>query len=247
MAADGSPPRGFPRRRSPPYLPVVPTRRLPLFPLPLVLFPGGVQPLHLFEPRYRRLLADALAGDRRFGIVMCEEGTPERAIPAGRVGCEAHVETVEPLPDGRSNIVVEGRGRFALERFVDDPAPYHVAEVADVRDVEESAALVAPVAERVRRTFDRAAAASRTLTDDTDALPELPDEPSALSFAMAGLVELDLETRQRILASRSVVGRLQEIGALLDSAIEPLERRADVHRRAKSNGHPAPHAPPQAP
>ena len=212
-----------------------------------MLFPGGVQPLHVFEPRYRRLLADSLAGNRTFGIVMCEQGTPERAIPAGRVGCEAHVETAEPLPDGRSNIVVEGRARFALARFVDDPAPYHVAEVAEVWDVEEPAALVAPVAERVRRTFERAAAASRTLADDTDALPELPDDPSALSFAMAALVELDLETRQRILASRSVVGRLREIEELLDAAIEPLERRADVHRRAKGNGHPAPHPPPGAP
>ena len=212
-----------------------------------MLFPGGVQPLHVFEPRYRRLLADALAGDRRFGIVMCEQGTPERAIPAGRVGCEAHVETVEPLPDGRSNIVVEGRERFALQRFVDDPAPYHVAEVAEVTDVEEPPALVAPVAERVRRTFERAAVASRSLADDTDALPDLPDDPSALSFAMAGLVELDLETRQRILSSRSVVGRLREIETLLDDAIESLERRAEVHRHAKGNGRPAPHAPPPAP
>ena len=48
-------------------------RDLPIFPLPLVLFPGAVQPLHIFEPRYRRLLADSLAGDRRFGIAYVRE------------------------------------------------------------------------------------------------------------------------------------------------------------------------------
>jgi Lon protease-like protein len=220
----------------------VATRTLPLFPLPLVLFPGGVQPLHVFEPRYRRLLADALSADRRFGIVLCEEGTAERDLPAGRVGCEAHVESVEPLPDGRSNVVVTGWERFALERFVESPAPYHVALVSDVRDVEEPDALVAPVAARVRRSFERAALASRTIADDTDDLPELPDDPAALSYAMAVLVELDLATRQRILSSRSAVGRLEEIGALLDAAVDSLESRAGAHRRARTNGRSAPPA-----
>jgi len=219
----------------------VTTRRLPLFPLPLVLFPGGVQPLHVFEPRYRRLLADSLAGDLRFGIVLCEQGTPERAIPHGRVGCEAHVTAAQPLPDGRSDIVVTGGERFALERFVEDPAPYHVADVAEVHDVEEPPAMVAPAAERVREVFARAAVASRALSDDTDALPDLPDDPASLSFAVAGFVDLDLETRQRLLSSRSAAARLRELEDLLGAAVDPLERRADAHRRAKTNGRSAHH------
>ena len=89
-------------------------QRLPLFPLGLVLFPGTAIPLHLFEPRYRQMLADVQAGDRRFGIVCAMEGVGERELPAGRIGCVAEVTEAHTMPDGRSNIVVVGRERFFL-------------------------------------------------------------------------------------------------------------------------------------
>ena len=76
-------------------------------------------PLHIFEPRYRRMLADVLAGDRRFGILFTPEGTGERAHEAGAVGCTAVVTEATQLEDGRSNIVVRGEDRFVLDRLVD--------------------------------------------------------------------------------------------------------------------------------
>ena len=96
-------------------------RLLPLFPLPLVLFPGVPLPLHIFEPRYQQLLADTLEGDRRFGIVFHPEGRPEQALPTGHVGCVARIHNTEALDDGRSNIIVVGEERFALERLVPTP------------------------------------------------------------------------------------------------------------------------------
>src|SRR5919108_2802881 len=112
--------------------------RLPIFPLAVVLFPGTPLPLHIFEPRYRRMLADCLAGDRRFGLIFLPEATAERELPPGHVGCVAYIEKAESLPDGRSNIAVSGQERFALGRFVDSPLPYHLAEVAEYLDEPES-------------------------------------------------------------------------------------------------------------
>ena len=108
--------------------------RLPVFPLGVVLFPGTPLPLHLFEPRYRQLLADIEQGDRRFAILTAIPGVGERDLPAGRVGCVAQLTDVDRLPDGRANIIVVGGPRFALQRFVADPAPYHVADVTWVTD-----------------------------------------------------------------------------------------------------------------
>ncbi|MGZ5494918.1 MAG: LON peptidase substrate-binding domain-containing protein, partial [Thermoanaerobaculia bacterium] len=105
---------------------------LPLFPLPsVVLFPNVFLPLHIFEPRYRQMLADSLAGDSCFGMVYHPEGAADGQIPRGQIGCVAHVEKTETLPDGRSNIVVLGGDRFRFEELVERDKPYYVGEASD--------------------------------------------------------------------------------------------------------------------
>src|SRR2546422_5062931 len=92
-------------------------RELPIFPLPIVLFPGAPQPLHVFEPRYRQLLADCLAADRRFGIayVPAERDAGVEPLPRpGDVGCVAVIRNTQGLPDGRSNVLTVGERRFVL-------------------------------------------------------------------------------------------------------------------------------------
>lgn len=215
-----------------------PARRIPLFPLPLVLFPGAPLPLHIFEPRYRQLLADCLGGDRRFGIVFRPEGVPERELPPGHVGCVARVESSEPLPDGRSNVLVIGERRFVIERLLAAEAPYYEAMVRDFDDEPDAApAHLAPLGERVRELFERVGRAARTLADEREALPPLPDDPALLSFAIASLIDLDPSRRQRLLASRSPEERLRDLEQTLATALGNLERRAEVHVRAKANGH----------
>jgi len=207
---------------------------LPLFPLPLVLFPGAPLPLHIFEPRYRQMLSDSIAHDSRFGIIYRPED--ETDLEAGRVGCVAQVDDAHALPDGRSNIVVHGVRRFSLQRFVVSPAPYQVGEVADYDDLPENRESLAPTAKRVRELFDRVGRAARTLSDDHDPLPPLPDEPDVLSFGIAALIDMDVGRRQELLISRLASGRLTTIEELLSSAVESLEARARVHGGAKSNG-----------
>jgi Lon protease-like protein len=110
---------------------------IPLFPLPnVVLFPHGLLPLHIFEPRYRAMVADALEGDRIIGMVLLKPGW-ERDY-AGRppvypVGCAGLITHADPLPDGRYNIILRGLTRF---RIVDEDhhRPYRLARVTSLSD-----------------------------------------------------------------------------------------------------------------
>ena len=215
--------------------------RLPLFPLPLVLFPGAPLPLHIFEPRYRQMLADVMAGDRRFGIIFRPDALAELELPPGHVGCVARVHSAEELSDGRSNIVVIGEERFALRRFVEAPEPYHVGDVEPYEDEAEPADPLAALGVRVRALFARVARAARALADDSDPPPSLPDDDGMLSFAIASMIDLDAPSRQELLSSRSPTARLRRIDELLTRAVEPIELRASVHARSKSNGQ-GPHA-----
>jgi Lon protease-like protein len=209
----------------------VSTRLLPLFPLGLVLYPGTSAPLHLFEPRYRQLLADVQQGDRQFGIVCALPGVAERALPRGRVGCLVTVRDVEMLPGGRANIVVDGESRFALQRFVEDAAPYHVGEVTPLDDEgTDPPVAVAVVADEVASNFRRVVSAVHTLNDDTSPPPALPDDPAQLAFAIAGMVDFELAQRQALLESRSPMGRLTLVNGVLRTVLPDLELKAAMHQ-----------------
>jgi Lon protease-like protein len=111
------------------------TRRIPLFPLPgVVFFPETTLPLHVFEPRYREMLADALAGDRILGVQLLDpEGRPRAdGRPAVReIGCAGEIAEHEPLPDGRSIILLHGAFRYRIEREISGAKPYRIAEVSE--------------------------------------------------------------------------------------------------------------------
>jgi Lon protease-like protein len=100
---------------------------LPLFPLPnVVLFPGVFLPLHIFEPRYRAMTADALAGDRMIGMTLLKPGFEaeyEGRPPIYAVGCAGLITHAEPLQDGRFNLVLQGVERFRV-MAEDDSRPY---------------------------------------------------------------------------------------------------------------------------
>lgn len=215
----------------------MPSQRLALFPLPLVLFPRAPQPLHIFEPRYRQLIADSLDSKRDFGIILRTPEIAERSIAPGTVGCVARIESSQQLPDGRSNILVTGTQRFSLIGFVDDEAPYHVGEVEYFDDEVESLDPTDDIAARVRDVFARVGRAARAMQDDTTPLPELPSDRAALSFAVAQYVDLEMRYKQELLSSRSPTQRLVRLHEILAPFVESVEQRAMVHDRARSNGH----------
>lgn len=206
------------------------SRSLPIFPLGLVLYPGSVVPLHLFEPRYRQMLIDVTATDKRFGILCAIPGVAERALPPGRVGCIAEVTEAETLEDGRSNILVVGRERFVLDRFIEHSAPYHVADVTVINDEPgESPVALAVSSDDVVSNFRRIVRAVQTLNDESSPVPELPDDGARLSFAIAAMIDFDLEERQAVLAERSPLARLQRVDGVLRKVVSDLELQAAMH------------------
>jgi Lon protease-like protein len=214
-------------------------RELPLFPLPLVLFPGMPLPLHVFEERYRRPLADVRASNNLFGLSYFapEPGAEERP-PAGHVGCATEVVEVQPLPDGRSNIMTMGLVRYRVEEYVERGDPYLVARVEFFEDEEDDAAVVGRRAGEVTKMFMRIARASGTANDERGALPELPEgDPERLSFLVAAVVEMEVDDKQRLLELRSTADRLRRLYTLLAQAVSSYEERARSHELARGNGH----------
>ncbi len=206
--------------------------RLPVFPLGVVLFPGAMLPLHIFEPRYRQLLADCLADDRRFGITpMSEEG---QAPPPGAVGCVAHIRATQPMPDGRSNIVVSGEARFVLRAYRDDELPYRVASVEEFDDAET----VAPDerVEALKQLATRYLEALHLLHDSGPANIEWPDDAHTMSFQAAAAVDADVTVKQHLLELRSTAERIDVLLGLLPSLTSEVTDRARIHVRARSNG-----------
>src|SRR3982751_6715435 len=101
-------------------------KHLPIFPLPLVLLPNEMVPLHIFEERYRKMLTDVELDRRMFGINYFESGSLIDRPPTGSVGCVAEIRETETLPDGRSNIITFGVVRYRLIDYVESGDPYLV-------------------------------------------------------------------------------------------------------------------------
>lgn len=110
--------------------------RLSIFPLSgAILFPGLQLPLHIFEPRYRALVSDALARDRR--IAMIQPMTPEEGAPLFAIGCVGRIGEVEAMDDGRFNIVLEGESRFRMLRELEVPTPFRQVQAELIEEVDE--------------------------------------------------------------------------------------------------------------
>ena len=222
-------------------------RELPIFPLPLVLFPGATQALHIFEPRYRQMLADCLEGDRRFGIAWVKpQPDLDPAPDLGDIGCIAHVHATHRLADGRSNIVTIGERRFTIQAWIDAPpvTPYRRARVEEFDDEPVDPAEMAPLAKEVRQGFQRLVKALAILTDRETQAFELPppDDSARLSFQVASVLELEPDQKQLLLVMRSTGQRLRHLRDVLGPLAEDAEKRASVHFRARGNGKGGPKA-----
>jgi Lon protease-like protein len=206
--------------------------RLPLFPLGFVLFPGARAPLHVFEDRYRALLRDVLAADGTFGILLPEaDGVPS----PGTIGVRARVLSYQGLPDGRSNLLVEGDTRFILTRLRDDGSPYLVGEVELFDDEPDDAALEPDAEQQLRGLAQRCRQAMATLAD-APVDSKWSGDPAVFTFQVAGALPWDAAQARPLLAMRRVADRAGLLLRVLPGVVPDLEQRAAVHRRAGGNG-----------
>ncbi len=214
-------------------------RELPLFPLPLVLYPGVPLPLHIFEPRYRQLLRDVRAGNGLFGVSYFDPSESDFAAPpVGHVGCVAELVETQEQEDGRANILTLGVVRYHIEEYVERGDPYLVGRPTFFEDEAEDETMLRRDARQVSALFMRIARAMRAINDDRASLPELPDsDPERLSFLVAAALEMDADAKLELLELRSTSERLRRIRELLAQAATSYEERARIHKIAKTNGH----------
>jgi uncharacterized protein len=195
--------------------------RLPLFPLGMVLLPGLLLPLHVFEQRYRDLVRDLLElpePARRFGVVAIREGREVGAdgvTALHEVGCVAQLRRVTPYDDGRFDIVATGGPRFRLTGLADGAA-YATGLVEWLPD-ELGPPEEATLLERAVRTVFEGylTALSHARGEGTADVGELPGDSLVLSYVVAASVVVDLDERQRLLAAADGVARLRAELALL--------------------------------
>lgn len=193
-------------------------RRLPLFPLPVVLFPGASLPLHIFEPRYRRMVADCLEGDRRFGLIHhdCDERGPFLS-EEGRVGCLAEIQRHQPLTDGRSMILLRGLERFRIVEDVESEAPYYEALVTDFRDNTRPHPYA--IREVRARTLDLFHSVLETMASPPDEVPDF-DMNRELAFQLAPTIQIDCQWQQSLLELQDEVYRLERLDAVFQAAVD---------------------------
>jgi len=201
---------------------------IPIFPLPnVVLFPNVFLPLHIFEPRYREMVADALTGDRIIGMVLLRpgwEGEYEGRPPVYPIGCAGLITHAEQLPDGRSNIVLRGLEKF---RIVDEDQSraYRVARIEAL--AESTPAVERPAIREHRRKLEALIVPREGGRADFRVPDGMPDEE--LINALAQYLELEPLERQALLERPGPLARCA-------SLIELLEMKVLVAKHPGSRG-----------
>lgn len=214
-------------------------RHLPLFPLNLVLLPNEFLPLHIFEPRYRKMVQDATDEKNMFGVVMFDAAESFAETPAvGSVGCVAEIRQAQQMPDGRSNLLTVGTIRFRLLDYIDAGEPYLVGDVEFFEDEPQNETILEPLADEVFILFDRIARAAQKLSGQRGTLPEIPrTDAEQFSFLVTAAFNLDNKLKYQLLETRSTVERLEKLREILRRSVGKMEESADIHKLAQSNGH----------
>jgi len=193
---------------------------LPLFPLQLVLFPRTALPLHIFEERYKQMIAEVQRGKAEFGVVLAGE----KGIV--NTGCTATIEKVlKKYPDGRMDLVTVGRRRFEII-LLNDEKPY-LRGAVEFFDDDESEPITPEVRKRVLEAYN-------DLRTTDSAAPELTDPQ--LSFQLAQVVP-DLDFRQVLLATRSEADRMRRLAEFFPHYGARLRQIEHVRTVAPKNGH----------
>ena len=199
---------------------IVNCEELPLFPLHVVLFPDMPLPLHIFEPRYRKMIRHCLGANQPFGVVLIQggtEGTAE-AMPHP-IGTTARITKYEELADGRLNVVVVGESRFRIIEIFNNQ-PYLTARVDLIAEQTDDAA---QSLEEASGLFKRYLRSLFALTNRRLSALQLPQEPEKLSYAIASAMQVPLSEKQRLLEMRSTQTRFEREIEVLGREIDAQE------------------------
>ncbi|MEE4199681.1 LON peptidase substrate-binding domain-containing protein [Erythrobacter sp.] len=184
--------------------------RLSIFPLPgAILFPGLQLPLHIFEPRYRALVGDALVRDRRIAMIQ-----PQRAVegaPLYKVGCVGRIGEIEAMDDGRYNLILEGHARFRLRRELDVATAFRQVEGDLIEDDADET-----LSHAQRGGFEREARAfadAQGYSVDWDSVERLDDQ--SLINGVSQIAPFDPASKQALLEADSLTDRCELLVQLM--------------------------------
>ena len=195
-----------------------------LFPLDVVLLPGAPMPLHIFEPRYKEMIDEALQSKEPFGIVRAQQDA------VAEIGCTAEIsEVVKKYEDGRLDIVTEGQKRFQITGL-DQERTFLRAVVSFFDDDEEQAA-PKPEAEKLVKLHGELLAVAGAEATGIEL-----DDPQ-LSFHLAGSVPLDLDFKQTLLGMKSETQRVTAMVEYYTVLVPRLKRTIKVKEKSRGNGH----------
>lgn len=201
-----------------------------IFPLPnVVFFPHTLLPLHIFEPRYRQMLADCLAGEKRLAMVLLRPGWEvdyHGRPPIFSVAGTGEILESAMLPDGRSNILLRGLGRIMIEREVPSPKPYRIGQASWLHDVYPSGGEeeVAPHAEYLRQICGQfLSALPHPIPRFLEVLTG-HDRPGVFVDRLTNVVVRETEERQRLLEMSDVKQRLAEVTGYVEELLVRVER-----------------------
>lgn len=194
--------------------------RIPIFPLPdTVFFPGTVLPLHVFEARYRKMVAEHLPGARVIGVILLEPGWQEDYYGSPAVypvGCAGPMEEVTRLPDGRYTLQVQGRWKIEVVRYL-QTEPYRMAEVRELTERQADESLVS-----VQQAKTRLLGAYMSLASALEGRPSNPFtfDPSLEFTRLVNMacmhLGIDAEEKQRLLELHDVDERGRRVIRLLE-------------------------------
>jgi Lon protease-like protein len=196
-----------------------PHAQIPVFELPLVLLPTERIPLHIFEDRYKRMIAYCLEEEAPFGVLLrTDDG-------ARSIGCTANViEVLERFDDGRLNILIEGDYRFEVAERIDDPR-FPMASISTLRDEPTPPADSGPAREAFEALLD-AIGSDATLDSDAET-----------AFEIAARVEIPVEPKQELLETDAEPDRLDLVVQILAGLGEQVATSRELSERARTNGH----------
>jgi Lon protease-like protein len=195
---------------------------LPLFPLEIVLFPGALLPLHIFEPRYKEMIGECMAQDRPFGMVRVKESA------LATVGCSASiVSVIKKYDDGRLDIATEGAQRFEIKK-VNQERSFLQAEVAYFDDEPSTVGNTA---------LDTVVQLHEELFAIMGQTVEIERDAALLSFHLAQALPVDLDFKQTLLEMKSEAERLETLTEYYRAIIPKIEMSLRARQRASGNGH----------
>ncbi|PYP90230.1 MAG: hypothetical protein DMF61_00545 [Blastocatellia bacterium AA13] len=210
-----------------------------IFPLDVVLFPGALLPLHIFEERYKAMMRYAIDNGNCFGISYRSDASvgEDTAPHIGSVGCEAAISAVMPLEEGRMNILSTGSARYRVLEFK-QIVPFLIARAETFWDESDLEDDLTAFFDETRELAERFIETIRSLNEPS-APPStsFPEDIEPFSLFISSLLPIENDAKQELLEMTSTRLRLTRVRQYLTKALALYQERIEIRTHAKKNGH----------